>query len=526
MPQDANSPRIPYIAVSYTWDPKPDSLQWQGRRITTQALALAQRLAVHTSYAIWIDAICIPQDDEEAKQAELPKMADIYRGAEMVICLVSGVTPETSEIVRRSVHVMETGTYSDLVAAGDIYGCYLFATGGGHGALRVVFGHRWWERAWTFQEAVLNPRTYVVGDMEDSIPIQDVLKIALVVRRRASSVAPLDRRSMPYDRPPSFWDSVSAMAVASRRALTLGEAIACVWRRDASVRHDLVYSMVGVCGLADSVTPSYKKPFDAVLRELFDAASALGDYSWVTWAVEVDPHRCQAGMGLVPTPEVVRATPFTSITTWRSIPVPPGLQQKAGADVGVTIPYRSTGIVQTQSPPMHIADAVAYLHGLGHTDAEVWDMLFGARVGFMADVGQAVGNDGIAAAAVNCALCIIQGIAARDLSDMSGWYPYTSGYSFTNYSVMAAEWWKRSGFTHLVVASSQGGTMAVPTDHDGLPRADRMYILPVSPSSIMSQGRMLVFFTTANSPFGARGTTVMVAKARSSSGGWQTRMIG
>ena len=80
---------LPYIAVSYTWDPDPKFEHWCGRRVTQQALTIAAELGTRTKLALWIDAICIDQDDPAAKASELPKMADIYRGAVAVVCLVS-----------------------------------------------------------------------------------------------------------------------------------------------------------------------------------------------------------------------------------------------------------------------------------------------------------------------------------------------------------------------------------------------------------------------------------------------------
>ncbi|KAI0774832.1 heterokaryon incompatibility protein-domain-containing protein, partial [Trametes elegans] len=229
--QDPNTPTIPYIAVSYTWDPDPTLCQWHGRPVTTQALGIASRLARYTSLALWIDAICIAQNDPRAKEEELPKMADIYRGAVGVVCLVGDVTSRTCALVQRGVQLTRHAAGRALQDAGDIYGAYMFATAGENTALEAMFGHRWWERAWTFQEAVLNRHTYIVGEAEDTIPIDEVLELGLVVRRRAASTAGMKMGTL--GRPSAFWDSVAAMSVAAQRPLSLGESIACVWRRNA-----------------------------------------------------------------------------------------------------------------------------------------------------------------------------------------------------------------------------------------------------------------------------------------------------
>jgi hypothetical protein len=521
------SEQEPYVAVSYTWDQNPSFVQWEGRRVTTQALDIAKRLSTRTPYALWIDAICIPQDDEEAKQAELPKMADIYRGAEAVVCLVPTIGPETCEVVLRGMQIMESDAYRDLDRAGDIYGCYLFATAKGHDALRALFQHRWWERAWTFQETVLNRRTYLAGDTDDTIPADDAARLALVVRRRAASLPNIPKTEV-LGRQTWFWDSVSAMVVAAQRTLSLGEAVACVWRRDASVRHDLVYSLVGVCGLAGSVKPSYQKHFHDVLHELFDAAVSSGDYTWMPWCAIIDHSRSGEGMGLIPTPEIVKAAPSTSITLWQSSSVPAGLFQRDGSPIGVLVPYKSTGVIRSQSAPKPIHDIVSHLFDLGHTHAEVWDMLFGIRVGLIEDICKAVENEGIAPAAITGTLTLIkEGRYRTDVSDLSGDYPWTPGYAFMNFCVPAAEPWLGNDVTpQFVVVSSQGGTAVVPHDPNLSVSSSpgRIYVLPVEPPG-KDPSRRLGFVTIGNEHYRARAATLVLLRTQTGSGSWQLRRI-
>ena len=94
---------------------------------------------------------------------ELAKMADIYRGAVAVVCLIPETLADTSEVVAQAAMLMDGDTYRKLETSGDIYGSYMFATKGECDYLLRLYGSRWWERAWTFQEAVLNRKTHLVS---------------------------------------------------------------------------------------------------------------------------------------------------------------------------------------------------------------------------------------------------------------------------------------------------------------------------------------------------------------------------
>ena len=133
---------LPYIAVSYTWDSNPEYEKWCGRKVTRQALDIVAQLSIHTPLALWIDAICIDQDDTAAKNSELPKMADIYRNAVGVVCLVSSITEKTGPIVRQGAAMVKHAASHALAQAGDRYGRFMFATLGAHSAVEALFAYR------------------------------------------------------------------------------------------------------------------------------------------------------------------------------------------------------------------------------------------------------------------------------------------------------------------------------------------------------------------------------------------------
>jgi hypothetical protein len=80
----------PYEAISYTWgsEYKPCVVHIDGRSlsVTRNLYALLQYLQPHGySRVIWVDAICIKQDDDREKEGQIPFMAEIYAKATRVV---------------------------------------------------------------------------------------------------------------------------------------------------------------------------------------------------------------------------------------------------------------------------------------------------------------------------------------------------------------------------------------------------------------------------------------------------------
>ena len=504
----------PYIAVSYVWDTSPTFRKWQDRRVTEQALRIAERLSNNTSYALWIDAICIDQDNELVKMVELAKMADIYRGAVAVLCLVPEVEQRTCEIVQQGAAMMNLDGFRALEDAGDTHGMYMFASQGSDEALQKLFGSRWWTRAWTFQEAVLNRTTFLVGDGEETIPISEVLKVSRPIGRRAATQTKHDNL---LGKPSSFWDSVNSMSGLEKEStgMPLGTAMSNVWRRESTVAHDMAYSLLGVSRL-ETIKPNYQLSLEKVFTELVENASLKGDFSWLRWSYLVNRDITDEGMSMVPVPATVLASPASPITEWRSVKVPQLSVVRGGpGDFGVCIPHRSTGVVNWKSQPESIQGIIAALQKLSFGAEEIWNLLFGLHVGLACDIDKAAGGQGLAQPLLTLATGYINGTLEMDNSgvdDLVGDKPYTRGYGFTSYAAMAAKVWKDA---QLVLMRSQGG-MAVVRAHSGTGQA-RLHKLPVE----RQRGTCLCLVVHDNTKYRASAVGVMVENEHVGSGSWQ-----
>ncbi|KIJ60457.1 hypothetical protein HYDPIDRAFT_117168 [Hydnomerulius pinastri MD-312] len=507
---DSMSTSEPYIAISYVWDTCPSFQDWGDRRVTKQALRIAERLSRYTPYALWIDAICIPQDDEPVKMVEVGKMADIYRSATAVLCLVSETERETCEIVGHAAALMDMDGFRALEEAGDTHGMYMFASQGSNEALRRLFGSRWWTRAWTFQEAVLNKTTFVVGEEMETIPISDILKICRPIGRRAAT-----QRKEVLGQPSAFWDSLDYMKIATNEQMALGTAMSSVWRRQCTVNHDMVYSLLGVCRL-EAIQPDYQLPLEEVFTDLVEKASSKGDFSWLRWSHLVDRDGSSQRMSMVPLPATVSATPASAITEWRSIQLSPKPSSPIrGGEFGVCIPHRSTGVVRWQSQPEGIPETINTLQNLSHSPEEIWNSLFGMHVGLASDIDRAAGGLGLAQSLLTLTSGYVDGSFDESSSshdDMVGDRPYTRGYGFTSYASMATKVWTD---TRLVVMQSQGGTTVVRASN-GAGQA-RIHKLPVESRS----GICLCLVVHDSTRYRASAVGVMIEKEHAGSGAWQ-----
>ena len=89
-----------YVALSYVWGDPNDktSINLDGRpKQVTRNLegALRQlRDSLQPLHALWVDAICINQDNQEEKSEQVRHMRFIYSRAEYVICWLGPASPD------------------------------------------------------------------------------------------------------------------------------------------------------------------------------------------------------------------------------------------------------------------------------------------------------------------------------------------------------------------------------------------------------------------------------------------------
>ena len=88
--QDSDKASHPYEALSYAWGsesrPKSITVNNQDLDVTQNLYTALLHLCDHAcSRVMWIDAICIDQDDEKDKEHQIPLMAEIYAKAYRVV---------------------------------------------------------------------------------------------------------------------------------------------------------------------------------------------------------------------------------------------------------------------------------------------------------------------------------------------------------------------------------------------------------------------------------------------------------
>ncbi|KIN07112.1 hypothetical protein OIDMADRAFT_109868, partial [Oidiodendron maius Zn] len=133
---------IPYDALSYTWGNtrKPATITVDGTAmdITLNAYeALQQIRSKYESRYLWIDAICINQDDHKERGYQVLQMGHIYRNAERVVIWLGEGTKETDLIMDSMKPLHQIFTKKEA-------GCYE--------GMELLSSRPWFRRIWILQE--------------------------------------------------------------------------------------------------------------------------------------------------------------------------------------------------------------------------------------------------------------------------------------------------------------------------------------------------------------------------------------
>ncbi|KAL2163257.1 hypothetical protein VTH06DRAFT_5313 [Thermothelomyces fergusii] len=165
----------PYIAISYCWDPvstqKGMVLDLQGFSISETVLEVLYKLqawqqATESNELIWIDQVCINQNDYDEKLDQMYRMGEIYYKAEKVFVwlgppahqsdlAISGMKKMLADVVALNEATVNRVDVPNGITAAKINEV--------HGQLYGhLFMRPWFRRLWTAQETLLARKLVVM----------------------------------------------------------------------------------------------------------------------------------------------------------------------------------------------------------------------------------------------------------------------------------------------------------------------------------------------------------------------------
>ncbi|PVH75789.1 HET-domain-containing protein [Cadophora sp. DSE1049] len=168
-----------YIALSYCWGSVEESsrllktthstMQERLRGIKFDTLPLALQDAVTVARTleiryIWIDSLCIIQDDSKDWQIESSRMADIFSNAYLTIVAATGASCHDSFLYREPNQLTcDVQVHSETFGLEDGQFSLRLRRPRGTEKMSEIVGSRWITRGWTFQEERLARRVLMFG---------------------------------------------------------------------------------------------------------------------------------------------------------------------------------------------------------------------------------------------------------------------------------------------------------------------------------------------------------------------------
>lgn len=285
-----------YEALSYVWGDAAETLpvivDSHEKQVTTNLEAALRHLRWQEKPRIlWIDAICINQDDIEERSAQVPMMGDVYRQAASVIVWLGHGSENVEDSIKwANLRASKKTNKASLELEDDIFVvdmCTVMCS-----CLAIDFihllKHRYWHRMWTYQEFVLatDMPTCVYGHMSFSLAtvweafmaMMQKINFIAQVGRQASDEANWEIFSIAIMELTEFTNDLPSMLNLGRMAqhakykpsrpgelaLLLGESA----DRECSDPRDRIYALYGLNSSLSRVLPvDYSKSEREVILE-------------------------------------------------------------------------------------------------------------------------------------------------------------------------------------------------------------------------------------------------------------------
>lgn len=295
---DSVNSHEPYTALSYSWgDPSKTVPIYLDNRLVqvTENLSAALRNFEHDRlvFRIWIDAICIDQDNDAEKSHQVGMMAKIFQSAIRVVvwlgnsdeeseeglCVLGELGREALRLQRRHHECMFDLKNTDVTDRSILAAIWADwypkrMSNINFRSTQKILQRPWFRRVWVLQEAALNENvTFYCG--KESIPKYILWAGARMVVALMNKVASLERAT--------FGDSVAQTDFISRRtldfitrsekrlplvtllaetSLNLGK-----WAYESTDPRDRVFAILGFS--SDSTTLNISPDYESTCKSLY-----------------------------------------------------------------------------------------------------------------------------------------------------------------------------------------------------------------------------------------------------------------
>jgi hypothetical protein len=293
-------PPLPYEALSYVWGDAAvqstihiesvDGLPQPYPVTTNLSVALRHLRRGDRDRPMWIDALCIDQDNVEEKEQQVSKMDQIYQAAYKV-CVWLGPGSDVSDRAMAAVpKILRSISRSKRLSEQD---WELFAH---------LLQREWFSRRWVVQEiALAKAATVRCGrkvvswtDFSDAI--------SLYVSRQARTWSSVATALVASELGASTLSSISDNALRKdgqgniiERRWPLEDLLAQLPMFQVQVPHDAIYSILSVASDSAALPPvDYSKPpaelFTEVFQRIAESSKSL-DMMFRPWAPEIPGER-------------------------------------------------------------------------------------------------------------------------------------------------------------------------------------------------------------------------------------------
>ncbi|KAK1446682.1 hypothetical protein CCUS01_12209 [Colletotrichum cuscutae] len=165
---DGSATPIVYTALSYTWGPNvfDEAIECEGHvKNMTKSLAVALRAfrQEDRSVVMWIDQICINQDDNEEKAQQIPLMSRIYQNAMNTVIWLGESTSNSASAIKLLEDVRLLLQFTEKIIGPDEFEGLNLPSESSEvwKALWDFLSRPWFTRLWIIQEVILSFDSWV-----------------------------------------------------------------------------------------------------------------------------------------------------------------------------------------------------------------------------------------------------------------------------------------------------------------------------------------------------------------------------